>query len=201
MVSENMRTVGIRVIQAEADADTLIVSTALTVAETEKLPVVVVGTDTDLLVMLVARASSGTDTYMKCCSNPEMVYGISDIQEALGDTKNHLLSIHAITGCDTVSAIYRRGKCNPFYMVHKKGIDYFLGTSVNSASTPGEVEKAGENFILQLYGASKHASLYKYRHIAYKRHIGRSSLNSYFECCSEAALLPHLSHSARVAGK
>ena len=37
MVSEKMRMAGIRVIQAEADADTLIVSTALTVAEKERV--------------------------------------------------------------------------------------------------------------------------------------------------------------------
>ena len=193
MVSEKMRMAGIRVIQAEADADTLIVSTALTVAEKEEVPVVVVGTDTDLLVMLVARASSGTDTYMKCCSNPEMVFRVSDIQDALGDTRNYLLAIHAITGCDTVSAIYRRGKRNPFRMVHKKGKDEFLGTFANSASTPDEVEKAGEGFILQLYGASKYASLNKYRHIAYKRHIGRSSLSSSFELAS----LPPTSAAAK----
>ena len=52
-LSEKMRMAGIRVKQAEADADTLIVSTALAVAKAEELPVVVFGTDTDLLVLLV----------------------------------------------------------------------------------------------------------------------------------------------------
>ena len=127
MVSEKMRMAGIHVIQAESDADTLIVSTVLTVTETEEVPVVVVGTDTDLLVRLVARESSGTDTYMRCCRNPEMVFRVSDIPEALGDTRNDLLSVHAITGCDSVSAIYRRGKRNPLVMVHKRGKNYFLG--------------------------------------------------------------------------
>ena len=121
---------------------------------------------------------------MKCCCSPETAFRVNDIQKALRDTRNYLLAILAITGCDTVSAIYRRGKRNPFGMVHKKGIDDFLGTFANSASTPDEVEKAGEGFILQLYGASKYASLNKYRHIAYKRHIGRSSLSSSFELAS-----------------
>ena len=74
----------IRVIQAEVDTDTLIVSTALTVAETEKVPVVVVGTDNDLLVMLVARASLAIDTYMKCCCNHEIVFRVGDIQQVVG---------------------------------------------------------------------------------------------------------------------
>lgn len=46
--------------QAEADVDTLIVSTALSTAETEQLPVTIVGTDTDILVMLVAWATTNT---------------------------------------------------------------------------------------------------------------------------------------------
>ena len=40
--------------QAWADADSLIISTALTTAEIEQVPVIVAGSDTDLLVMLVA---------------------------------------------------------------------------------------------------------------------------------------------------
>ncbi|XP_072043131.1 acetylcholinesterase-like [Amphiura filiformis] len=43
-----------------------------------------------------------------------------------------------LTGCDTVSAIYRRGKRNPFNMVHKKDKDDFLGTFANSTSTHDE---------------------------------------------------------------
>ena len=82
VISERMRMAGIRVIQAEADADTLIVSTGLTVAETEKVPVVVVGTDIDLLAMLVVRASLAIDTYMKCCSNPAIVFLVGDILQA-----------------------------------------------------------------------------------------------------------------------
>ena len=91
----------IRVRQAEADADTLIVSTALNsvaVAESEELPVVVVGTDTDLLVMLVARATTTTDIFMLCHSNPVRVFNIRDIQQAIGDTRNHLMFLHAVTG-------------------------------------------------------------------------------------------------------
>jgi len=44
----------------QADADTLIVSTALTTAESEQLPVIVVATNTDLLAKMVARATPST---------------------------------------------------------------------------------------------------------------------------------------------
>ena len=45
---------GIHVRQAKSDADTLIVHTALEIASTTNSPVVVIGTDTDLLAILVA---------------------------------------------------------------------------------------------------------------------------------------------------
>ena len=87
------------------------------------------------------------------------------------------MSIHSITGCDTVST----------NMVHKKGKDDFLGTYANSRNTHEEVQRSGEGFILQIYGASKYASLNGYRHIVYKRAIGRSSISS---SCELASLPP-----------
>ena len=48
----------------QAEADTLIVSTALSVAEAEELPVLFVDTDSDLLVMFVALASATTNVYI-----------------------------------------------------------------------------------------------------------------------------------------
>ena len=46
---------GIQIKQADADADCLVVSTGLHVAEEAGVPVIIVGSDTDLFVMLVAR--------------------------------------------------------------------------------------------------------------------------------------------------
>ena len=51
---------GIHVKQAAADADTLIISEALRVAESKEFPVVVTGTDTDLPGMLLARETPST---------------------------------------------------------------------------------------------------------------------------------------------
>ena len=66
-MSAVLRLAGITVKQAESDADTLIVSTAIEIAESNGgSPVVVVGTDTYLLVMLVAFATAATDLYMMC---------------------------------------------------------------------------------------------------------------------------------------
>lgn len=180
-VREKMPMFGICVKQAEADADTLIISTALHVAESAEVTVVVIGTDTDLLVMLVARATSATNVYMLCRSNPTTLYNIHEIQRATGDTTKHLMFLHVMTGCDAVSAIYRQGKRKAFNLVYKKQDYDQLDTFTRAESTHEEVKKAGESFILKLYGASKFQSLDEYRHIAYKRATGRSSLSSSFQ--------------------
>ena len=51
MLGEKISDAGISVIHADSDADTLIISTALDIAETS--PVTVAGEDTDLLILLL----------------------------------------------------------------------------------------------------------------------------------------------------
>ncbi|KAG1711224.1 hypothetical protein GQR58_002605 [Nymphon striatum] len=65
-------------------------------------------------------------------------------------------------------------------------------TGING-STHGKVKRAGETFVLKLYGASSFESLDKYRHIAYKRAIGRCSPSSSFQLAS----LPPTSAAAK----
>ena len=89
--------------------DTLIVSTALHHAA-EGQPVVVIGMDTDLL-MLVTRASSDNTV---CQFNPGHsrvpweVLRMSSIQKTIGNLKNNWLFLHAVTGSDTRSAPYQQ---------------------------------------------------------------------------------------------
>ena len=79
--------------------------------------------------------------------------------------------IHAMRTCDTVSTIYRQVKLS--IRCTKQAYD-LMDTFIDSGSTHGEVKRAGEDLILQIYGASSFESLDDYRHIAYIRAIGRS---------------------------
>ena len=79
--------------------------------------VIVVGTDTDLLVMLVALSVHNMDLFSR---NPFILYSINDIRTFIGDTMEYMLVLHAITGCDRVSALYRIGKRKPFNLLHNK---------------------------------------------------------------------------------
>eukprot|EP00057_Strongylocentrotus_purpuratus_P014907 XP_011669381.1 PREDICTED: uncharacterized protein LOC105440653 [Strongylocentrotus purpuratus] len=95
-----------------------------------------------------------TDMHMLCCSNPVAVFNIHEIQHAIEDTRNHLMFLHALTGYDTVSAIYRQDKRKAFDMVHKKRDYDLLDTFAGSGNTHDQVKRAEEAFILNLYGAS-----------------------------------------------
>ena len=69
MLNGLLNDVDVQTSQSPAHADTLIVSTALSVAESPKT-VIVVGTDTDLLVMLVHLSAPNMDLHMICSRNP-----------------------------------------------------------------------------------------------------------------------------------
>ena len=76
-----LRRAGVLVKQDPADDDHLIVSTTLTLAQTERKPVFVVDTDTDLLVMLIYRSSSewDTDIHMLCHRKLLQLYNIDEL--------------------------------------------------------------------------------------------------------------------------
>ena len=116
-ISSILDQAGITVEQATTDADTF-VSTALE-------PIVLVGTDADLLVMLVARTPPDAKLFLlrpSMNTTPAKVFNISAIQQAVGDRKQNLLLLffHAITGCDITSALYGQGKKGVFRLLSKK---------------------------------------------------------------------------------
>ena len=69
---------------------------------------------------------------------------------------------YAVTGCDTVSAIYRQGSRKTFNMVHKKLYYDLLDTFAVEAPMM-RYKKSRES----LYGASSLEYLGDYRHTAY----------------------------------
>jgi len=93
MVRKQFEQNGISSKQAEADADSLITSTGLTLAKSEQRPVVIIGNDTDLLVILVSQITPEMSLYM-CGNNPPIIYDIQAIHHAIGHVKTHLIARH-----------------------------------------------------------------------------------------------------------
>ena len=69
----------------------------------------VIAEDTDILVMLVYHyITCRQDIFMTTTSG---TFSMKDIAENLSETeRSRMLFIHSVTGCDTVSAIYGKGK-------------------------------------------------------------------------------------------
>ena len=97
--------------QATDDADCLICNTAITLAQEYKdHSIVIVGNDTDLLVILIEKSLPNLHLQFQ----RDAVYNVQSIKDELGASVSvHLLVAHAITGCDTVSAMHNIGKGAP----------------------------------------------------------------------------------------
>ncbi len=104
---------GLRIVQAESDADLLIVQTAVEISRHSIS--VVVGDDTDLLVLLLHHGQRKNHPLF-LTSEPKKgksakVWDIYLLQNGLGDQVcRRILFIHAILGCDTTSRLHGIGK-------------------------------------------------------------------------------------------
>jgi len=133
--------------------------------------------------MLVAQATSEMAIYVHV-SNQPCVYNILvvAVQKEIGEAKKHLMFIHAVSGYDTVLALYGQGKKKAFQIIQRDVNSFqFLDCFSNPESTKEEIASAGERFTLQLYGAWKIQSLDRFRYIAYNHAIGKTSLSSSFK--------------------
>ena len=94
--------------QSQGDADYLISSIVLAHAENMTYHVVLVAKDTDLLVLL-SHGSKTENAFMQY--DKDHIYNIHSIKIKMNPVVlHHILLIHAISGCDTVSAVYGVGK-------------------------------------------------------------------------------------------
>ena len=121
-LSYQLRMEGHDVRNSIGDADTQIVSAALEYVSDSEKEVIVVASDTDILVLLMFHWKLGMQLYMfaDVGGNRDIersMWKIEDLVEATGDTiTSHILFIHAWSGCDTTSAIYGQGiLCSPLF--------------------------------------------------------------------------------------
>ena len=94
----------------------MIVSAALHYAA-KRRGVVVVASDTDILVLLMFHWKPGMELFMYATAgkgnNGKKKWKVKNLVWAAGEEiARNILFIHAWTGCDTTSAIYRQGMNN-----------------------------------------------------------------------------------------
>lgn len=191
------RRAGIYVKQAVSDADVLIVNSAIELSHQDK-NVILIGEDTDLLVILAVLSDPNRSiTFRKPGKGfkPDTDYISNQIQNALGNLRDHVLFLHAVTGCDTTSAPYRQGKKKAFKLLKQNAA---LRNTVNifnsSTASHEEIATAGEDFMLKLYGCKGSSnSLDQYRYQEYMRITPRMRIDKPFRL----AVLPPTSSAVR----
>jgi hypothetical protein len=152
---------------ADGDADTLIIKESLTNAN--QSAVVVHSFDTDVFIVLLYHIND--DLFDIFIITKKGIVSIKKVAKALDyDLLKCILFIHAISGCDTVSATFGIGKLKAFrkLKISAHWIDMLKKFGVDTADLNKHI-KTVEKFYLSLYGklGEKATSLNHLREILY----------------------------------
>ena len=175
MLTDKLEAANILVQQASNDADVLIIETALKNLST--CETVVVGEDIDLL-LLIARTPSNKVIYFLKPGKSQMETKIYSSQSiiAMPKCQDHILFLHAVTGCDTTSSFFRKGKTKIFKLFEKRP-DLVECAEVFSKidSSPDIIIASGIKFILAIYGASQNInSIDSYRYLSFVKNTRKN---------------------------
>ncbi|KAK3878633.1 hypothetical protein Pcinc_016764 [Petrolisthes cinctipes] len=149
MLSECLERTGFQVHNADGDADVLIAQTAVMAAKKHRT--VLVGDDTDLLILLLHLYQCGELYFMseprKSSSSSSHKY--LNIGRACGilaqDVTSNILFTHAILGCDTTSRVFGVGKSVSLRLVQESPIFREQASVFRKVSaTKDEIIAAGE---------------------------------------------------------
>ena len=154
LLSSNLRSDGQMVHVCKGDADTKIVSTALEVAHNS--PVIVVADDTDVAVMLLYHWKKELFEIFFQEERGKKCWSIKRSQLEITDITEHLLFIHAWTGCDSTSAIFGKGKSNFASLVRKSSAMKSVSETLSDYwATDKEVANASVAAFLEMYGGNQ----------------------------------------------
>ena len=159
LLSRQLESTGSNMFMAKADADLLIVNKAIEAAETRNT--VLVGEDTDLLVLLLHHLLPlENKIYFAPGLKKNATGRVWDIKQIQSDlesfTCKHLLFLHAFLGCDTTSRIYGIGK-GSILKKFKDSVCLQQAAIIfnDPNSTHSQVQDAGEKALVAIYGGSR----------------------------------------------
>jgi len=194
---------GHHVSHAQSDADVLIVQTAIQMAQ--DYDTVVVGDDTDLLVLLCSLAHNANHRlFMRPeqktnAVKPARCWDIQLLQQSLGENVTDcLLFVHAILGCDTTSRLCGIGK--PSALKKAQSSEHFRQQAAvfnSSNATHLEVVAAGEKALVSLYGGKPGQTLDNLRLHTFYQKVSAST-TCVHPCCLPPSSAAAKYHSLRV---
>ena len=163
----------------QGDADVQIVSKALQLAE--KKNTVLVGDDTDLLVLLLHHCKSTKKIYFAPepkKNSKSRVWDIKQVKSDLGTFLcQYILFAHAISGSDTTSRLFGLGKGTILKML-KENVQLQQAALVfdNPRSNHNQIEEAGEKALVAIYGGKKTDNLNQLRFKMYTEKVATCTI-------------------------
>ena len=172
---------GIEVKQASGDADLVIALSAMTAADIANGRAAVVSRDTaDVLVILLARLTRGEVHVQPQPAKPAKLINIQQVKTDLyPDLCDVLRPLHAMTGCDTTSAPFRKGKKKPL-MLAKRSVEFrsHLAIFNNKKSDKVSSAEAGDKLMMIMYNVKQFKTLDMARYFHLKQMITHPGLSS-----------------------
>jgi hypothetical protein len=155
---------GVELVNCKGDADSEIVRVALSIARQNVGTTAVVADDTDIAVMLLYHYTDEMDDIFLLQPNSNSMWSMKKSQNQIMDIKEHLLFIHAFSGCDTTSSTYEKGKASAVAQLRKSVQLRQCSRVITSVeSTPHEVGTAAIKAFKIVYGAPIQQPLAKAR--------------------------------------
>ena len=164
LLGEKLQLSGYTINHSSGDADLMIVQAA--VESAKSTTTVLVGDDTDLLVLLCYHAETSAHELFfipqpKQRSITRKIWNIKETKSALGpETCADILFVHAVLGCDTTSALHGIGKGLALKKilidaVFREQAQVFSQTD----ATKADIIAAGEKALVSLYRGRSNESL------------------------------------------
>ena len=148
MLCIKLQNAGFAVKQSEEDADYLIIKSALELEKSSQC-VVVVGEDIDLLIIMAVSTNSETIFFLKPGKGKaeDSIY-CAEIRNVSQHIRDNILFLHAFSGCDTTSALFRQGKKKFVNILNNPVVKIFNCEN----ACPDDIDKAGQKVLIALYG-------------------------------------------------
>lgn len=178
-LKEILMKANIMVKQADDDADLLIVKTAL--EHCYKTPVIV-AEDVDVLVLLIALVPPTKKTFFLKPSKGKVasrVYSLKSFNK-YPFCKENILFLHAVTGCDTTSSFFGKGKKIAISLMENKSKNINLKNAIEAFKIVGQSHESifenGITFLLSLYGApEKTTCIDEYRYVSFAKAVANNT--------------------------
>lgn len=152
------------------EADVLMVTYLLQAIHEGRKVIRILSDDTDVFVLLVYWVKKLSITNVVEMEKWDgSVLNINKTVADLGDKSLQLLGMHAVTGCDTVSYPFNKGKLTALSKLRDGDFPELYSVLGEEAATHEDLLKVGQKFFGALYGQPKCTSMNAARHVIYTK--------------------------------